>query len=70
VDLLVDGRRRATWRAAGRAGRSLRTFGLDARRYAPGVHRVLARITFLDGSTRAVRATFHRCRPAAPRYTG
>jgi uncharacterized protein (DUF2141 family) len=67
VTLRVDGRPRASSSAISRGRYSFR---LDARRYRVGVHRVAARVTFLDGSTRTVRATFYRCRQARPRYTG
>jgi hypothetical protein len=67
VELRVDGRRRAT---AARASKGRYRFALDARRYRAGVHKVLAEVTFLDGSSKTVRATFYRCRPASPRYTG
>jgi hypothetical protein len=67
VVLSIDGRRFAS-RTTSRTGRY--TFAANARRFALGVHRISAQVTFLDGTRRTVRGTFYRCRGAAPRYTG
>ena len=67
VELRVDGRR---VRGVRRLPGDRYAFRVDARRMRPGVHREVARVTFLDGSVKTVRATFHRCRAARPRYTG
>ena len=67
VVLRVDGKRHAITPkvSGGRYG-----WTLDARRYRPGVHQIAAKVTFLDGTTRTVRATSYRCRAARPRHTG
>lgn len=67
ASLSVDGRLRKTAHEAS-AGRYL--FRLDARRFRHGVHRVAARIVFLDGTHKTVRSTFYRCLATKPRYTG
>jgi protocatechuate 3,4-dioxygenase beta subunit len=67
VQLRVDGSRKAT---SSRIASGHHSFALDARRYSAGVHHLRVRITFLDRSTRTVRATFYRCQASRPQYTG
>jgi hypothetical protein len=67
VVLSVDGRRRASAAAVSKGSYS---FTIDAPHYRHGVHRVAERVTFLDSTTKTVRATFYRCRAAKPRYAG
>ncbi|MDX6655938.1 MAG: hypothetical protein QOH62_731 [Solirubrobacteraceae bacterium] len=67
VQLRVDGALRAT---SSRVSQGRYRFALDARRYGAGVHRVLIRVTFLDRSTKSLRATFYRCQAVRPQYTG
>jgi hypothetical protein len=67
VQLRVDGALRAT---SSRVSQGRYRFALDARRYGAGVHRVLISVTFLDRSTKSLRATFYRCQAVRPQYTG
>jgi hypothetical protein len=72
VVFYIDGRRVRALRRPNRDGRYV--LRVNPRRYKPGAHRLMARVTFTRASrtrTRTLRLRFARCvRPAAPQFTG